>query len=137
MTGISVEVTEQQSRREDIEQHRVSGKLRKGLIVIEESGQIVSVNPYVEAFFGYSLDELIGENISMLMPKPHKSLHADYIRAYLETGNSAIIGIGREVEGQHKDGHTFNFHLAVGEIKIGQQSLFTGVIDKLDNDSTD
>jgi len=75
-----------------------------GIITIDEKGIIQSFNPAAETIFGYSAAEVIGSNVSLLVPEPHKSKHNDYVDRYLTTGNAKIIGIGRETEGERKNG---------------------------------
>src|SRR5690606_34319909 len=92
---------------------------------------VESINPAASALFGYSPEEVIGNNISMLMPEPDRSNHDTYIRNYMETGVKKIIGIGREVRGRKKDGTTFPFRLAVSEVFFHQKNIFTGFIHDL------
>jgi two-component system sensor kinase FixL len=99
-----------------------------GIITIDERGIIESANAATERIFGYSGDELVGSNISLLMPQPHRDQHDQFIARYLQTGQAKIIGIGREVEGQRKDGTIFPIDLAVSEIKLDGCRLFTGVV---------
>jgi len=101
------------------------------IITINERGIIESVNPATERMFGYANDELIGANVSILMPAPEHDRHDDYVRNYLRTGERKIIGIGREVTARHKDGTTFPIDLAVSEILVGGRRLFTGMIRDL------
>ncbi|MFT4920266.1 MAG: two-component system sensor kinase FixL, partial [Zhongshania aliphaticivorans] len=77
-----------------------------GVITISDRGLIETVNPAVEKIFGYRLDELSGQNVSMLMPNPYQREHDSYLSNYLSTGEKKIIGIGREVTGRRKDGST-------------------------------
>ena len=102
-----------------------------GIIVIDETGTIEMFNPASEQLFGYSAEEAVGRNVSMLMPKPYDEEHPGYLRRYLETGAAHIIGIGREVEGLRKDGGTFPFDLSVSEVKLDGRRLFTGVVHDL------
>jgi two-component system sensor kinase FixL len=99
-----------------------------GIITIDESGIIESVNTATERIFGYSGDELVGNNITMLMPSPYREKHDGYIARYLGTGEPRIIGIGREAEGQHKDGRRFPIDLSVSEVRVGGSRLFTGLV---------
>ena len=99
-----------------------------GIITIDEEGCIASFNQAAEEIFGYSEDEVLGENISLLMPEPYRSEHDSYLRSYRETGRREIIGIGREVEGQRRDGTVFPLDLAVSEVQLGGRHLFTGVV---------
>ncbi|MFT7633506.1 MAG: two-component system sensor kinase FixL [Mariniblastus sp.] len=98
------------------------------IITIDQVGIIESVNPATERLFGYSPTELIAQNVKMLMPQNFQVQHDGYLRNYLTTGVRKIIGIGREVTGQRKDGSVFPMHLAVSEITFGNRRLFTGVV---------
>ena len=99
-----------------------------GIITIDERGIIESVNPATESIFGYSSGELVGENVKMLMPSPYREEHDGYMARYLQSGQRRIIGIGREAEGQHKDGTRFPIDLAVSEIRVPGATVFTGVV---------
>lgn len=98
------------------------------IINITPLGMIDSVNPAAEVMFGFSSEELLGSNISVLMPEPYRSQHDGFLANYLSTGQKKIIGVGREVFGQRKDGSTFPMHLAVSEIKVDGRHLFTGIV---------
>jgi PAS domain S-box-containing protein len=99
-----------------------------GIITIDSTGRIRSLNPAVERIFGYSANELVGQNVSRLMPSPHREEHDEYLRRYLATGERKIIGIGREVSARRKDGSTFPCEIAVSELSVGGQRLFTGIL---------
>jgi PAS domain S-box-containing protein len=99
-----------------------------GIITIDENGIIESFNPAAEKIFGYASQEVIGKNVNLFVPEPYKKRHGDYIRSYLKTGNAKIIGIGREVEGERKNGDLFPLELGISEIKIEQKRLFTGIV---------
>lgn len=101
------------------------------IITIDQHGIIQSVNAAARRLFGYSAGELVGENVSRLMPKPFRDEHDRYIADYLKSGRAKVIGIGREVTGVKKDGSTFPLHLALGEARLGEQRLFTGIIHDL------
>lgn len=98
-----------------------------GIVTIDEHGLIESFNRSAERMFGYAADEVIGRNISVLMPEPYRSRHDGYLGAYVSTGKARIIGIGREVEGLRKDGSVFPMDLAVGEVHLPGRRLFTGI----------
>ncbi len=101
------------------------------LVVIDERGRIASFNPAAERLFGYRESELIGQNIKILMPNPYRDQHDGYLERYLRTGEKRIIGIGRVVTGQRKDGTNFPIELAVGEAHAGGKRIFTGFIRDL------
>lgn len=97
-----------------------------GIITIDEKGIIQSCNKSAQMLFGYNAKELIGQNVSILMPSPHAKNHDNYLERYLETGVKRIIGIGREVTGKRKDGSEFSMELAVGEFTEDGRHFFTG-----------
>jgi two-component system sensor kinase FixL len=101
------------------------------IIVIDERGLIESFSTAAERMFGYSSAEVVGRNVSMLMPTPHREEHDGYLARYLTTGEKRIIGIGRVVAGLRKDGTTFPLELAVGEAVHKGGRLFTGFIRDL------
>ncbi|KAF0103837.1 MAG: PAS/PAC sensor hybrid histidine kinase [bacterium] len=99
-----------------------------GIITIDGRGIIASFNLAAERIFGYVVTEVIGHNVSMLMPEPHRGQHDDYLRNYQASGVAKVIGIGREVEGQRKDGSTFPMELAVTAIDRDGQPLYIGIV---------
>jgi two-component system sensor kinase FixL len=99
-----------------------------GMIIIDEQGVIQSFNAAAVWLFGYLESEVVGQNVKMLMPAPYRERHDDYLAAYRNTGERRIIGIGRVVMGQRRDGTTFPMELNVGEIRIGDRRLFAGFI---------
>jgi two-component system, LuxR family, sensor kinase FixL len=101
------------------------------LVVIDERGIVQSFSVAAERLFGFSSDEVIGRNVSILMPSPYREAHDSYIERYFATGERRIIGIGRIVVGQRKDGSTFPMELAVGEVILGERRLFTGFVRDL------
>ena len=101
------------------------------IITIKTSGEIESANPAAERMFGYTRGELLGRNVSMLMPLPWREEHDRHIARYLNTGEARIIGIGREIEAQRKDGSIFPIDLAVSEVRLPHRRLFTGIIRDL------
>jgi PAS domain S-box-containing protein len=98
------------------------------IVVIDEAGVIQSANPATDALFGYSADELLGHNVSVLMPEPTRTAHDGYLAAYRKTGERRIIGVGREVEGLRKDGSTLPIDLAVAEWRLEGRRFFTGLM---------
>jgi PAS domain S-box-containing protein len=102
-----------------------------GIILIDARGRIAGLNRAAERIFGYPVAELLGRNVSVLMPSPYREQHDGYLASYLATGERKIIGIGREVVGLRRDGSTFPLDLAVGEAWVGSDRLFTGVVRDL------
>jgi len=98
------------------------------IITIDKRGNIDSANESAERIFGYSPNELIGKNVSVLMPSPYREEHDGYLRRYIRTGEARIIGIGREVIAQRKDGRRIPVHLSISEVPLKRGRLFTAVI---------
>ena len=103
-----------------------------GICVIDDTGQIMEMNAAAERLFGYSVEELRGGNVSQLMPEPDRGRHDGYIQHFLTSGERRIIGRGREVQGQRRDGTTFPLHLSVGETPDWlPQRRFVGIMRDL------
>lgn len=102
-----------------------------GIITIDERGLIETINPAACALFGYSPEEVIGKNVSFLMPPPDRDQHDEYIKRYQHTGVPHIIGIGREVTGLRKDRTSFPFRLGVSEVAYSGRKIYTGFIHDL------
>jgi len=98
------------------------------IITIDESGKVFSCNPASERLLGYSKKELIGKNISVIMPEPYSSSHDSYLEKYRRTGIANIIGIGREVSARRKNGTVFPVHLSIGALYISSRRYFTGIL---------
>jgi two-component system, LuxR family, sensor kinase FixL len=101
------------------------------MIVIDERGEIISFSAAAERMFGYSEAELLGENVSSLMPSPDRERHDGYLHRYRSTGERRIIGIGRVTTARRRDGSTFPIHLHIGEARIDNDRVFTGFIQDL------
>ena len=97
------------------------------MIVINQYGIIHALNPAAERTFGFNRTELIGHNVSILMPKQEAKKHDGYLNAYATTGERKMIGKSREVVGKKKDGSLFPMHLSVGELSVGEQKLYIGI----------
>jgi len=98
------------------------------IVVIDHRGRVTAVNDATCRIFGYRSDELLGENVSKLMPEPERSEHDGHLARYLESGRGKIIGIGRNVRAQRKDGVIFPMHLAVGRVRDSQPPRFIGLL---------
>jgi len=101
------------------------------MIVIDERGFMQSFSAAAARLFGYTAGEAIGKNVKILMPNPYRENHDGYLARYMRTGERRIIGIGRVVVAERKDGSTFPIELAVGEMRSGNQRFFTGFIRDL------
>ncbi len=101
------------------------------IITIDENGTVESANPAVERLFGYAPEEIIGQDVSRLMPEPYKGEHIRSFENYLRTGESKIIGKVIEVVGLRKGGTEFPMDIAVSEIRLGERQLFTGIAHDL------
>ncbi len=100
-----------------------------GIVTIDVQGCIQSFNPTAVSMFGFAASEVIGRNVSILMPEPDRSHHDDYIRAYLRTGTGKILGVGpREVTAKRSDGSTFAMELSVGRMPDADNPVFVGVM---------
>jgi two-component system sensor kinase FixL len=102
-----------------------------GIIVIDAEARIEAFNPAAERLFGYRESEVLGQNVKLLMPAPYKDEHDHYLHDYLLTRQPKVIGRGREVTGRRRDGTTFPMHLSVGEMMVGGEHKFTGIIHDL------
>jgi PAS domain S-box-containing protein len=102
-----------------------------GIITIDDRGRVESINPAGCKLFQRTQEEVIGNNITMLMPQPYRGEHDEYIHRYQHTGDPHIIGIGREVTGLRKDGTIFPFRLGVSEVQFSGRKIYTGIIHDL------
>ena len=101
------------------------------MVLIDDKGIILSFSAAAEKMFGYAEAEVVGENVSMLMPSPDRERHDGYLRNYRDTGVRKIIGIGRVTTARHRDGNTFPIELAVGEAWVDGKRIFTGFLHDL------
>ncbi len=101
------------------------------MIVIDEHGAIQSFSAAAVRQFGWTTEEVVGRNVNMLMPNPYRDQHDGYLDRYMRTGERRIIGIGRVVVGERKDGSTFPMELSVGEMRSGEARYFTGFVRDL------
>jgi chemotaxis family two-component system sensor kinase Cph1 len=123
LEGASIALTESEQRMRAILDTAV-----EGIITINERGVVDLINPAAEKIFGYRAEEVIGQNVSMLMPLPYSAEHDRYLGNYHNTGEARIIGIGREVVGRRKDGTVFPMDLSVSEVRLPNRRLFTGFV---------
>jgi PAS domain S-box-containing protein len=134
--AVAHDITERQRAEEALREReaRLSSIIETApdsIITIDERGIVQSFSVAAERLFGYSAGEVIGRNVNVLMASPYKEQHDSYLERYHRTGERRIIGIGRTVEAQRKDGTIFPMELAVGEVRIGNTHLFTGFIRDL------
>jgi PAS domain S-box-containing protein len=122
------ERTEQALRDSEARTRAIIYNAVDGMITIDENGTIESFNPAAERLFGYRAGEVLGENVRVLMPPPHRDAHGGYVAQYLRGGERRIIGIGREVWARRKDGTVFPVDLSVSEVMLGPRRIFTGTI---------
>ena len=102
--------------------------VHEGIVTISDAGLIELFNPAAVRLFGYRSDEVVGKNVSMLMPEPYQSGHDGYLMRYLETGQAKIIGTGRELLGRRSDGSVFPMELGVSELSLQGRRQFIGSI---------
>lgn len=99
-----------------------------GLIIIDSHGRIETMNTSAVRIFGYTTEEVSGRNVSMLMPEPYRSGHDGYLSHYHKTGEKKVIGVGREILAQRKDGSVFPMELGVNEMEVDDKTMFVGTI---------
>jgi two-component system, chemotaxis family, CheB/CheR fusion protein len=115
-----------QASGEDIQ--AILGTAAEGIITIDENGIVTRFNKAAEQMFGYTLAEITGKNVNILMPMPYQDRHDSYLANYLATGVRKMIGVGREMRGRRKDSSTFPMHLSVSELNSGGRRLFTSIV---------
>jgi PAS domain S-box-containing protein len=131
--GLTAEV----ARRRALEQEAEGGRARlqaifdavaDAIVTIDRSGQIQQWSSGAQRIFGYAPEEIVGENLTILMPEPHRSRHHTYVDAFVSTHRAKIIGIGREMIAIRKDGSEFPIELTVSEVRNGDEVFFTGIL---------
>lgn len=113
---------------ESTKSHKILEMAADGIVTIDSKGRIQSFNLAAQKIFGYSEEEVLQKNVSILMPSPHREQHDAHMERYLKTGRSHIFGLTREFEGVRHDGKLFPMELAISEIRTGNTRLFTGMI---------
>ena len=131
--GIIRDITERKRadaalREREARLHAIFETLTDAMVIIDERGLIESFSPAAERLFGYAESDVIGQNVKVLMPSPYRERHDGYLAHYRETGEKRIIGIGRVVVAQRKDGSTFPMELSVGEARVDDRRSFIGFI---------
>ena len=134
--GIIRDITERKAaeaalRESELRWRSIVDTVPDAIILIDAAGIVESFSHAAERLFGYSADEVIGKNVKLLMPQPYRNAHDGYLERYLRTGERRIIGIGRIVVGQRKNGETFPMELAVGEFASPSGNFFTGFVRDL------
>jgi two-component system, LuxR family, sensor kinase FixL len=136
LSGIMIDIDDQKQveealRTRESHLHSILETIPDAMIVIDGNGIMQFFSSAAERQFGYSEQEAIGQNVSILMPNPDRSRHDGYLARYRSTGERHIIGVGRIVTGQRKDGTTFPMHLSIGEMQSGGVPYFTGFVRDL------
>ena len=103
----------------------------EGIIITDGRGVIESFNPAAAWIFGYTPEEAIGRNVSMLMPAPDSQQHSSHMARYLESSETTIIGTVREVDAQRQDGSLVPIELAISEVHVADSRVFTGIVHDL------
>ncbi len=119
--------------REDTEAHlrSILATVPDAMVVIDETGRILSFSAAAEKIFGYTEAEVLGKNVNLLMPAPDRERHDGYLHNYMQTGERKIIGIGRLTNARRRDGYVFPIELLIGEAWLGDRRIFTGFIRDL------
>ena len=136
LSGIMIDIHDQKQieealRTRESHLHSILETIPDAMIVIDGNGVMQFFSSAAERQFGYTEREAIGQNVSILMPNPDRTRHDGYLARYRSSGERHIIGIGRIVTGQRKDGTTFPMHLSIGEMQSGGAPYFTGFVRDL------
>lgn len=106
----------------------------EAVVITDKDGVISGVNRSTEILFGYRPEDLVGKNVSVLVPGSNKRSHDGYIREFHRTGKSRIVGVGREVEGRRKDGELFPLHISIGQYREGNSTSFMAIVHDLSDE---
>lgn len=122
LLGVSQDITPQKQIEGALRESRtrlqaILDSAMDAIITIDQRGRIESFNPAAERMFGYREADVLGKNVSLLMAEPHRSHYDEYLHHHVTTGEKRVIGIGREVNGQHKSGFTIPLELSISEVK--------------------
>ncbi|MGC8642574.1 MAG: PAS domain-containing hybrid sensor histidine kinase/response regulator, partial [Isosphaeraceae bacterium] len=98
------------------------------IIMIEARGTVLSFNPSAERIFGFAADEVLGHDVSMLMPEPYSREHGEYLARYLRTGEARVVGRRKEIPAQRKDGSVFPMEIGLSKIQVGDKVIFVGIL---------
>ncbi len=123
-----VVVAETQAAEKETRMRSIIENAVDGIIVINGDGIVQTFSPAAERIFGYGAVDVIGQNVSMLMPESVASAHDSYLARHLEGNGVGVIGSVNELIGRRKDGSEFPLELAVGEAIVDGEHLFTGII---------
>lgn len=129
--AVTPEAAHQALREREAHLRSILDTVPDAMIVIDIHGIMQSFSATAERLFGWTAAEAIGRNVNMLMPQPYHDAHDGYLERYLTTGERRIIGIGRVVVGERRDGSTFPMELSVGEMKSANRRYFTGFVRDL------
>ncbi|MFW1677857.1 response regulator [Pontibacter sp. JAM-7] len=122
------QLSQNREKRQALRLEKVVATALDGLIVISQRGIVIEYNPAAERIFGYSRDEVIGNNIKMLTPEPVRTEHDGYLKGYIDRGEARVLDKYREVVGQHKDGTPIDIQLAVSEMQVDDELFFVGSV---------
>lgn len=123
-----LKAAEHSLRDSELRHRAIFETVLEGIITIDDKGIVKDMNPAAERMFVYSGDQVIGRNVSMLMPAPYAEQHDGYLARFLQTGEAKVIGIGRTVVGRRSTGDTFEMHLSVSQLNLPQGRFFVGAV---------
>ena len=124
-------IDDNQLREREAHLQSILDTVPDAMLVVDIKGVVQSLSSTAERLFGWPSLDMVGQNISVLMPEPDRTAHDSYMTHYMDTGERRIIGIGRVVVGRRRDGSTFPMHLTIGEMRVGDRRFFTGFVRDL------